>query len=199
MTTTHIQFIRHGETDWNVDNRYQGSTDIPLNEIGRQQAAALAEAMRGEEWDHIVSSPLSRAIETAEAVAGAIGISRDDIVPDARAMERSYGDAEGLTLAEREQVWPGGDWPGLEDWESVAVRGMEMMDELARDHAGKRVLVVAHGGLINSVLATISEGEVGTGKSIILNTSRTDIFHDGEAWTIGLISNVAHLTDTITR
>jgi uncharacterized phosphatase len=199
VTQTHIQLIRHGETDWNVDNRYQGSTDIPLNETGRQQAAAVAEAMRGEEWDHMVSSPLSRAMETAQAVADAIGYDRQDIVSDPRAKERSYGEAEGLTLAEREKVWPEGDWPGLEDWEDVALRGMDMIEELAREHAGERVLVVAHGGLINSLLATISKGEVGTGKSIILNTSRTDLFHTGSGWEIGVISDVSHLEDVVTR
>ena len=198
MTRTHIQFIRHGKTEWNNENRYQGTTDIPLNETGREQAATLATVMVGESWDRIVSSPLSRAFETAKAVSGAIGIPEADIIPDKRAMERSYGDAEGLTIPEREAIWPDGNWPGLEDWENVARRGMEMVNELARDYPGERVIVVAHGGLINAILATVSRGETGTGKTILLNTSRTDLFHDGDAWTIGMVGDVSHLEDSVT-
>jgi uncharacterized phosphatase len=199
VTKTLIHLIRHGETDWNATNRYQGSSDIPLNDTGRDQAAALAEAMRGESWDLIVSSPLSRAMDTAKAVAGAIGIPEDDIVPDKRAQERSYGEAEGLTLAEREEIWPNGEWPGLESWENVALRAMELLDELVASHSGERILVVCHGGFINSILATISRGEVGTGKSVILNTSRTELTYDGSSWEIGMISDVSHLTDPVAR
>lgn len=198
VTRTHIHFIRHGKTDWNNDNRYQGTSDIPLNETGRQQAATLASAMEGESWDRIVSSPLSRAFETAQAVAGAIGIPEADIILDKRAVERSYGDAEGLTIPEREAIWPGGNWPGLEDWENVARRGMEMIEDLARDYPVQRIIVVAHGGLINALLATISRGEVGTGKTILLNTSRTDLFHDGHGWAIGMVGDVSHLEDSVT-
>jgi len=198
VTKTHIQLIRHGETDWNLNNRYQGTSDVPLNDTGRRQAAALAEAMRGESWDLIVSSPLSRAYETAKAVAGAIDIPEDEIVTDARVQERAYGKAEGLTLVEREEAWPEGNWPGLEEWESVAHRAMETIGELAATRAGQRILVVCHGGLINSLLATISRGEVGTGKTVILNTSRTDLFHEGETWSIGEISAVPHLDDLVT-
>jgi uncharacterized phosphatase len=198
VTRTHIQFIRHGKTDWNNDNRYQGTSDIPLNETGREQAATLATAMQGESWDRLVSSPLSRAFETARAIASGIGIPEEEIVPDKRAMERAYGDAEGLTIPEREAIWPDGNWPGLEDWENVARRGMEMVNNLARDCPGERIVIVAHGGLINSVLATISRGEVGTGKTILLNTSRTDLFHDGHAWSFGTIGDVSHLEDSVT-
>lgn len=198
MTTTHIQLIRHGETDWNVALKYQGTSDIPLNANGRQQAEALAGAMKGESWDHIVSSPLSRAMDTAKAIATAIGIPHEEIVPDKRTQERAYGDAEGMTIPEREAVWPDGNWPGLEDWEDVAHRGLAVLEELVRDHAGQRVLIVCHGGFINAILATLSHGEVGTGKTVILNTSRTDITWDGSSWTIGDISAAPHLDDLVT-
>ena len=197
VTRTHIQFIRHGQTDWNNDNRYQGTSDIPLNATGQEQAATLAAAMHGESWDRMISSPLSRAFETATAVARAIGIDEADIIPDKRAMERSYGDAEGLTIPEREAIWPGGNWPNLEPWENVARRGMEMLNDLVRDFPGERIIVVAHGGLINALLATISHGEVGTGKTILLNTSRTDLFHDHDGWTIGMVGDVSHLEDSV--
>lgn len=193
VSTTTFDLIRHGETDWNVRGLYQGSSDIPLNDNGRDQARQLADGMSGEQWDVIVSSPLSRAMDTAKAAAGAIGIAEDDIIPDARVQERNYGAAEGMTIEEREHVWPEGDWPDLETWEDVAKRGMEALFEYAAKFPGKRIIIVAHGGLINSVLATISDGEVGTGKTPIQNTGRTQITLDGETWTWGEISVVDHL------
>lgn len=67
--TTDIVLIRHGETDWNVERRYQGSSDTALNELGMEQARALAEEMRGEEWDVVISSPLKRVMSTAIPIA----------------------------------------------------------------------------------------------------------------------------------
>lgn len=190
---THIDLIRHGETDWNASHRYQGREDIPLNVAGREQAQMLAESMRGEQWDLIVSSPSVRALDTAKTVASAVGIPEDEIILQPALMERSYGVAEGMTLQEREAQWPGGEWPGLEDWEDVANRAMRTLRDLARDYPGKRILVVCHGGVINSILATISDGEIGTGKTVITNTSRTSIEIGPEEWTIGEVNDIAHL------
>jgi uncharacterized phosphatase len=189
--TTRICLVRHGETDWNFQGRYQGTTDIPLNAEGRRQAALLAEAMDGEAWDAIVSSPLQRAMDTARAIAAAVGLT--EIAQDADLMERGYGEAEGLTLAEREVKWPGGEWPGLEDWEDVAIRTMDAMRRVARAHPGERVLVVCHGGVINSILAVVSGGEIGTGKTTIVNTSRTMLDIEGTDWTIVSVNDVSHL------
>lgn len=192
---TRICLIRHGETDWNLQHRYQGQVDIPLNALGRRQAALLAESMQAESWDVIVSSPLSRALDTARAVAGAVGLGGTDIATDPRLVERAYGKAEGLTLAEREATWPGGNWPGLEEWEHVSVRAMTALTELAEAHRGKRILVVCHGGLINAVLATLTEGELGTGKTVIDNTSRTTLDVRGDAWEIVAVNEVDHLEE----
>lgn len=192
---TRICLIRHGETAWNAEGRYQGQVDIPLNELGQRQAALLAEAMEGESWDRIVSSPLSRAHATAEAVADAVGLT--EIATDPRLMERAYGAAEGLTLVEREAKWPGGNWPGLEDWEQVSIRAMTALTELAENHPGERILVVCHGGLINAVLATLSEGRIGTGKTTIVNTSRTTLDYSHGAWRIGTVNDVDHLDERL--
>ncbi|MBA2775394.1 MAG: histidine phosphatase family protein [Chloroflexia bacterium] len=191
-TTTTICLVRHGETDWNRNNRYQGWADTPLNATGLAQAKLVAQVIAGESWDAIVSSPLARAFQTAQAIADAspeLGHIEQD--PDLR--ERGYGEAEGLTLAEREARWEGPDWPGLEPWEVMAQRANAALERIARRHAGKRVLVVSHGGLMNAVLTSISGGDVGSGITVILNTARTTLLHDASDWTIETVTDVSHL------
>ena len=194
---TSICLVRHGETEWNRTGRYQGQMDIPLNEHGLQQAAAVATAIAGEpSWDAIVSSPLSRARKTAEAIAQAIGI--DEITLDADLKERNYGEAEGLTLAERTERWTGNEWPGLEPFESLQARGVAALDRVALRFPGQRVLVVCHGGLMNAVLAHHSAGEHGTGITVIRNTARTHLAHNGSAWTVETVTDASHL-DVVAR
>lgn len=188
-----IVLIRHGETDWNIDRRYQGTSDRPLNETGMRQAQALADAMRGEQWDVMISSPLLRAWGTAVAVGEAVGISEDAIIPDPRLMERSYGVAEGYTLAEREQLYPGDVWEGLESRESLAVRSMSAIEEFITSYPNQRLALVTHGTWITSVLEVLTNGEFGYGKSIILNTSRTFLTYNSTGWEVGEISLADHL------
>ena len=99
MTT--LLLVRHGETDWNAARRIQGSTDIPLNDTGREQAretaAALAARFAGQA-PVVASSDLSRARETAEIIAEALGVAGPRLYPQLR--ERSYGVAEGMTIEE---------------------------------------------------------------------------------------------------
>lgn len=188
---TTLCLVRHGETDWNSTRRYQGWTDIPLNALGLEQAEVVARAIAGEEWDAIVSSPLVRAKATAEAIARALGI--DEIDEDSDLRERGYGEAEGLTLEEREARWAGPEWPGLESWDVMAERAMAALGRVVERHAGQRVLVVCHGGVINAVLTSVSGGEHGSGITIILNTARTSLVHDGNRWTVKTVTDASHL------
>ena len=100
---TEIFLIRHGETAWNAERRLQGHLDIPLNEEGERQAAALARALAGETVDLIVSSDLSRAASTARAVAERHGLP---LHTDAALRERCFGAFEGLLYDERESHFP---------------------------------------------------------------------------------------------
>jgi broad specificity phosphatase PhoE len=190
---TTISLVRHGETDWNLNRRYQGWEDIPLNDTGRAQAQLVAQAIAREpRWDAIYSSPLSRALSTAQAIAELSGM--DEIVEDPDLRERFYGEAEGLTADEREAKWPGLlAWPGLEAQEVMTQRAMGALERVAERHAGGRVLVVAHGGLINAVLHQVSGGEVGTGITIILNTARTILLRNDMGWEIETVTDASHL------
>ena len=97
IMTTRICFIRHGETDWNVDKRIQGQTDIPLNETGRAQALAMAFNAAHHNFDAIYSSDLMRARDTAKMLAARRGLDIK-ILPQLR--ERHFGIFQGLTAAE---------------------------------------------------------------------------------------------------
>lgn len=189
--TTTLCLVRHGETDWNLTRRYQGWADIPLNDTGLAQAGRVAEVIAGEEWDAIVSSPLSRAMQTAQAIAAAAGL--DAIVEEADLRERGYGHAEGLTLAERQAKWAGEEWPGLEVYAVMAQRAMAALDRVVERFPGQRVLAVCHGGLINAVLAHISGGEHGSGITIIHNTARTTLVHRAGGWSIETVTDHSHL------
>jgi broad specificity phosphatase PhoE len=144
--------VRHGETDWNAEHRWQGHSDTQLNELGRSQAHRLAGEL--EDVDAVYSSDLSRARETAEILAERLGL---EVRLDARLRERGFGAWEGLTMNEIELVfpeaqarWRAGDPAGVgeESFEAFADRVGEFLEEIGRGHDGETVLVVAHGGTI---------------------------------------------------
>jgi probable phosphoglycerate mutase len=154
---TVFALVRHGETDWNRERRIQGSTDIPLNETGREQARATGELLAGRRWTALVASPLSRAAETARIIGEHVGLGDPEL--EQRLAERDYGAAEGLTGPEIDATFPdGADVPGREPREAVAERAVAALHDLAARHPGEAVIVVAHGGVIRSVLETVAPG-----------------------------------------
>ena len=152
---TQLYLVRHGETDWNLARRIQGSTDIPLNTTGRAQAARTGALLARRSWSAIASSPLSRALETAQIIGSEIGIDRIEIV-DALA-ERQYGDAEGLEAQELDRRYPvGASVPGRETREAVAARVIPALLALADRNPGADIIVTTHGGVIRTVLNEVS-------------------------------------------
>lgn len=143
-----IALIRHGSTSWNKEGRAQGNSDISLDQDGINQAELLETRLRSEDWNHIYSSTLARAKQTALIVGSAIGV---DIHLDDRLRERSGGLIEGTTEEERIEKW-GTGWIeldlGLEPIEIVQKRGGEFLEEIMMKHQGEKVLVVSHGALI---------------------------------------------------
>jgi probable phosphoglycerate mutase len=155
MTT--FTFVRHGQTDWNFQKRIQGSTDIPLNETGREQAREAGAALAGRAWDGIVASPLSRARETAEIIASIVGLGAPELV-DAL-VERSYGEVEGLNAAELAERFPDplAPVPGREKRSDVVRRVLPALESLAVEHPGESLIVVSHGGVIGSLIRYVTE------------------------------------------
>jgi probable phosphoglycerate mutase len=152
MTFTTFALVRHGQTDWNAEGRLQGSTDIPLNDVGRGQARDAVAALSGYEWDAIVSSPLSRAAETADLIAAGLGLSVARRVPEL--VERSFGPAEGLQDGpELDALRVPGGFRGAEGEDEAARRGLAALEALAEEFQGRRVLAVAHGTLLRVSLS----------------------------------------------
>ena len=146
MTT--LLLARHGETDWNREFRIQGSSDIELNELGREQARALATELAEVEIDAIYASDLSRARATAELVAAAKGL---EVRLDARLRERSFGSWEGLDRDEIVALREAEEHHDGETDEQVRSRVLAAIDEIAASHPGESVLVVSHGGALNTL------------------------------------------------
>lgn len=189
MTT--IALIRHGETNWNLEERIQGQRDIPLNEAGRKQAEALAERLKREDWDRIISSDLLRAKETAEIIAIKTGIPLLRV--DVRLREKSYGKLEGTTADERIAQW-GKRWNtleyGVESNESAKRRASELVDDVTQEFRGQRIVIVSHGGLLHQLIKSKFSLDY-SGK--IHNTSLS-IFHEQErVWKCLLFNCKAHL------
>jgi uncharacterized phosphatase len=147
MPHTTFALVRHGQTDWNAQRRLQGSTDIPLNGVGRGQARDAVAVLSSDEWDAVVSSPLSRAAETAALIAAGLGLSVDRHIPELT--ERRFGPAEGLRAGpELDALRIPGGFRGAESEEEAASRGLAALEALAEEFRGGRVLVVAHGTLL---------------------------------------------------
>ena len=154
---TLIYLVRHGETDWNRERRIQGSTDIPLNDTGRQQAAATGALLSTRRWDGVYASPLARAYETGSIIARELGLGAPGVVDDLA--ERRYGQAEGLTGDEIDALFPGDTpVPGRETREEVAARTIPALVALAERHAGESIVVVSHGGVIRTILTAVAPG-----------------------------------------
>jgi 2,3-bisphosphoglycerate-dependent phosphoglycerate mutase len=140
---TTLLLARHGETEWNREERFQGHANPPLNETGRAQAAALAEELADEPIGAVYSSDLRRASETAEIVGARLGLPVEE---DAGLREIDVGSWQGLTRAQID----GRPWDG-ETYERHAERVTRALQAIADRHPGGRVLVVSHGGTLRRV------------------------------------------------
>ncbi|GAB0114000.1 histidine phosphatase family protein [Acidisoma sp. C75] len=148
LTRIPFWFLRHGETDWNLQNLSQGDIDIPLNATGRAQAAHAAELMRGHEIRSIVSSNLSRAMDTAAAVSAATGIA---FTTDPALREVKFGEQEGKPMGDWYDDWIAGTYTpeGAETFAGLRARVIAAINQ-ALERPGP-VLIVAHGAFFRAV------------------------------------------------
>lgn len=198
MTDAVVYLVRHGETDWNNERRCQGHTDIPLNETGLFQAERLGDYFNRLRLHAVYSSDLTRARQTAEKVAR---YHRLEVHALPKLRERSYGEWEGLTVAEIRERYPdhvsvrlkGGQF-GIEPFTDFKKRIVSQLNEIAKRHLGETVLVVSHGGSINAFLHAVTDGRLGTGITSLENTSVTKtVYRNKTGWDVRTVNETAHL------
>ncbi|MFZ3577362.1 histidine phosphatase family protein [Virgibacillus sp. DJP39] len=189
---TMICLVRHGETDWNALGKLQGATDVPLNSKGVQQAEECGVYLKSTTWDIVISSPLQRAKCTAGIIHKTLSnvplIEMDDF------SEKSFGDAEGMNLEERKSTFPDRNYPNQEDNDSFKKRVMSGLEKVNHNYPNAKVLLIAHGAVINSILATLSNGEVGSGKTRLNNACISNIQFIQDQWNVKEINQITHLS-----
>ena len=157
MQSMNIYLLRHGETDWNIEKRFQGQRDIPLNANGISQieksAEILAEMIDGV--DHILTSPLCRAQKTAQTAADKLGFDKKNIEIAPLFIERAFGEGEGVA---GDDLWDEtviAQFQGAETLDELCCRAQAALQMTAKEYSGKNVLVAAHGAILRAVLAAV--------------------------------------------
>ncbi|MEP7290469.1 MAG: histidine phosphatase family protein [Chloroflexota bacterium] len=182
-----ILLIRHGQTDWNTEGRWQGQLQVPLNHAGQEQAQALADYLRGQPITAVYSSDLSRAHVTATYVADALQLL---VKPDPRWRELHLGVLQGLTINEVNSLHPnvalgmredylGYEIPEGESRRVMQARAYEAYQDIIANEPGGAIAVVSHGGTIRVLLLKLF-GDSILQKSVH-NTSISVIETDGMA------------------
>lgn len=184
-----IYLIRHGQTDWNLQGRFQGREDIPLNETGILQAKECAQALSGETFRAAVTSPLCRAKRTAEIIAQHLNIQQ--IILDEGITERDFSKVSGMTPAEREAFYASGEPDDKEPWEQLCNRMMGTLHKYAREFHQDNIIMISHGASINSVLSVLSNGSTGTGKLILKNTCINILHYEQGRFRLGAFNLTA--------
>jgi len=202
MTETRLIVIRHAETTWNREKRMQGVTDTPLSDVGRVQAQALGRRLAGHPFSALYSSNLSRAHDTARAIAEHSG---RELVLDARLQERRFGIFEGLLAAEimarhpEEYARfasrdPDYEVPGGESASGFSRRCLGCLAEIAGRHRGEEIVVVTHGLVLDALYRAAHALDHGVQRPVpLINASVNRFDHGSAGWRMELWGDVSHL------
>lgn len=199
MQTTIFYLVRHGETEWNREGRWQGHADVPLSEQGQIQAERLAQRLAHEQVlvDQIYASDLSRAWETAQIAARPLNLP---VRACPELQELDVGSWSGLTREQIVAQFPGAFVslryaPDGEQGPAFRERVTNITLRLAQEHQGQRLMLVTHGGVIRTLLGRVYDWHNQPNADVppITNTSITELqLHNG-IWHIERISDGAHL------
>ena len=209
MNPTILIVVRHGETTWNREKRMQGTTDTQLSDIGRSQAQALGRRLAARPISALYSSNLSRARDTAQAIAEHTGVT---LVADPRLQERRFGIFEGLVAAEIVARYPEEharfasrdpdyEVPGGESARSFTRRCLGCLAEIADRHRGSDVVVVTHGLVLDVLYRAANRLDHGAPRTVpLINASVNHFAYAGGAWRMELWGDVSHLAaDEVTQ
>jgi 2,3-bisphosphoglycerate-dependent phosphoglycerate mutase len=204
--TTRICFIRHGETDWNVEKRIQGQTDIPLNETGRSQALAMAFNAGHHEFGAIYSSDLQRALDTAGMLAERRGL---EVLQLASLRERHFGIFQGLTADEGLLQFPGAharyisrdvsfDFESGESLLRLSERVEEAVAYLTQQHPGQTIAAVSHGGVLEMIYRKATGRPLHTPRDFSIPNCALNWFHfDAHGWHLEAWDDHHHLAKVL--
>ncbi|QDZ93510.1 histidine phosphatase family protein [Bacillus altitudinis] len=190
---TAICLVRHGETDWNAAKRIQGRTDIPLNDTGKWQAEQTGLYLKDAHWDVVISSPLSRAKETAHLILQHVHaplVIMDDFI------ERDYGDAEGMSFEERQKLFPNKQYPNMEPLSALQDRMLEGIEKVRATYPDQRVLIVAHGAAIHALLTSLADEHMGIKDTRLENACLNYVEWTDGQWKVNDYNVVSHLTQS---
>jgi probable phosphoglycerate mutase len=196
--------VRHGETDWNVERRLQGHTDIDLNIHGQKQAAQMAQALKAIQldFDILYTSDLLRAAKTAKAIEAAFGVNA---IIDESLRERHLGALQGLTTNDAPHLEPElwgahlqrdveHELRGGESIRQFAERIHGALEKIRAQHTGKTILLVSHGGSLDMMYRLASDQTLESEKAVnVPNASLNWISHDGLRWKVDQWADTSHL------
>jgi probable phosphoglycerate mutase len=200
---TRLLLVRHSETQWNREGRYQGQQDSPVTPEGLAQAEAVAGRLRSVHIDALYASDLGRCITTARAIERATGAP---LQVDERLRERNHGLFEGLTKAEVKQRYPeayaayrgpqGSDYvlPGGESRRQVYQRAVAVMEDLAARRRGEQIAVVGHAGFFYVFFNYVMSVPIDVRNVFVIrNCSLSVLSVDGKRWRVESLGDVCHL------
>jgi len=201
---TELILIRHGETMWNIEGRWQGHADSSLTDLGIHQAEALARRLSNMVFAALYTSDLGRALDTARIISRETG---HEIIFDSRLRERNVGIFQGLTLVEMQDRFP----ESFEryrnfDQEYVIPQGesmnqryainIEFINEIAENHRGQSVVVVTHGGVLNSMFRYVLKLPPESNRRYkIKNTSINSFVHGENGWVLQTWGDISHVKE----
>jgi broad specificity phosphatase PhoE len=202
---TKVMLVRHGETDWNRKEVFRGRIDVELNQNGREQARALAEATRIFQIDAIYSSPLSRSLETAEILADVHNL---DVKIADGFIDLHYGEWQGLEHRKVKEKYPDlylrwqesphlVRFPGGESLEDVRERALKELKTIVADHEGQTVMIVSHRVVSKVILCSIIGLDNSHFWRIRQDNCCLNIFEcSKDAYIIHLLNDICHLRRT---
>lgn len=204
MTTTRFCLVRHGETDWNVARRLQGHTDIDLNMRGVAQAEQMARALQkiNLQFDVLYTSDLQRAAKTANEIER---LFKTSAIVNSALRERHLGALQGLTMEDAPKIEPelwqshlqrnlAEELRGGESIIQFAGRIQDALDQIRKQHVGKTILIVSHGGALDMMYRLASNQSLNSEKTVsVPNASLNWISHDGAGWKVDDWADTSHL------
>ena len=200
MTTLFL--VRHGRTGWNKEQIFRGTKDIPLDEVGKEEARLVGERLKGEGISAVYSSPLSRAKETAEAIAGFHNV---EVQVMAGLTDLHFGEWEGLSLKKVQKQYPDlyQRWlkaphqitfPGGEGLDAVRSRAREAVEDIITRHPQEGVALVSHRVVLKVLICALLGLDNSHFWNIAQDTTAINCFHHRNGtWICNFLNDTCHL------